>query len=87
MGYRPPNIDRIANEGMRFTDSHGEQSCTAGRAAFISGQSVYRTAMSKVGAPGFDIGWAAEDPTIGHPPASFTIDHAVEKLRAFLAKD
>jgi arylsulfatase A-like enzyme len=42
MGYRTPNIDRIASEGMRFTDSYGEQSCTAGRAAFISGQSVYR---------------------------------------------
>ncbi len=52
MGYRTPNIDRIANEGMRFTDSYGEQSCTAGRAAFISGQSVYRTGMSKVGVPG-----------------------------------
>ena len=64
MGYRTPNVDRIANEGMRFTDSYGEQSCTAGRAAFISGQSVYRTGMSKVGAPGFDIGWAAGDPTI-----------------------
>src|SRR6201999_1846904 len=64
MGYRTPNIDRIAHEGMRFTDSYGEQSCTAGRAAFISGQSVYRTGMSKVGIPGADIGWAAEDPTI-----------------------
>ena len=64
MGYRTPNIDRIANEGMRFTDSYGEQSCTAGRAAFISGQSVYRTGMSKVGVPGADIGWADEDPTI-----------------------
>jgi arylsulfatase len=64
MGYRTPNIDRIAKEGMRFTDSYGEQSCTAGRAAFISGQSVYRTGMSKVGVPGVDIGWAAEDPTI-----------------------
>src|SRR5690348_11855983 len=64
MGYRTPNIDRIASEGMRFTDSYGEQSCTAGRAAFISGQSVYRTGMSKVGVPGAPIGWAAEDPTI-----------------------
>ena len=64
MGYRTPNIDRIADEGMRFTDSYGEQSCTAGRAAFISGQSVYRTGMSKVGIPGSPIGWAAEDPTI-----------------------
>ena len=51
MGYRTPNIDRLANEGMKFTDSYGEQSCTAGRAAFISGQSVYRTGMSKVGVP------------------------------------
>ncbi|MDT5052303.1 MAG: hypothetical protein QOF66_669 [Mycobacterium sp.] len=64
MGYRTPNIDRIAKEGMRFTDSYGEQSCTAGRAAFISGQSVYRTGMSKVGIPCADVGWAAEDPTI-----------------------
>src|SRR3954468_2224886 len=64
MGYRTPNIDRIASEGMRFTDSYGEQSCTAGRAAFISGQSVYRTGMSKVGVPGVDVGWVAEDPTI-----------------------
>ena len=52
MGYRTPNIDRIANEGMRFTDSYGEQSCTAGRAAFITGQSVFRTGLSKVGLPG-----------------------------------
>ncbi|NUS44471.1 MAG: arylsulfatase [Mycobacteriaceae bacterium] len=64
MGYRTPNIDRLASEGMKFTDSYGEQSCTAGRAAFISGQSVYRTGMSKVGAPGYDIGWSADDPTI-----------------------
>ncbi|MGX1804709.1 arylsulfatase [Nocardia sp. NPDC055321] len=64
MGYRTPNIDRLAKEGMKFTDSYGEQSCTAGRAAFISGQSVYRTGMSKVGAPGADVGWSADDPTI-----------------------
>ncbi|WP_019930307.1 arylsulfatase [Nocardia sp. BMG111209] len=64
MGYRTPNIDRLAAEGMRFTDSYGEQSCTAGRAAFISGQSVYRTGMSKVGVPGADIGLSHEDPTI-----------------------
>ena len=43
MGYRTPNIDRIAAEGMMFTDSYGEQSCTAGRSSFITGQSVYRT--------------------------------------------
>ena len=64
MGYRTPNIDRVANEGMRFTDSYGEQSCTAGRSAFITGQSVYRTGLSKVGMPGSDIGMPAEDPTI-----------------------
>jgi arylsulfatase A-like enzyme len=64
MGYRTPNIDRIANEGMRFTDSYGEQSCTAGRSAFITGQSVFRTGLSKVGIPGADVGLAAEDPTI-----------------------
>jgi arylsulfatase A-like enzyme len=49
---------------MLFTDSYGEQSCTAGRAAFISGQSVFRTGMSKVGIPGADVGWSAENPTI-----------------------
>ena len=64
MGYRTPNIDRIADEGMRFTDSYGEQSCTAGRASFITGQSVYRTGLSKVGVPGMDIGLQAEDVTI-----------------------
>ncbi|HTI33836.1 MAG TPA: arylsulfatase [Miltoncostaea sp.] len=64
MGYRTPNIDRIADEGMRFTDSYGEQSCTAGRSAFITGQSVYRTGLSKVGMPGSPIGLSAEDPTI-----------------------
>jgi len=64
MGYRTPNIDRIANEGMRFTDSYGQQSCTAGRAAFITGQSPYRTGMTKVGMPGADIGLQNEDPTI-----------------------
>lgn len=64
MGYRTPNIDRIANEGMRFTDSYGQQSCTAGRSAFITGQSPYRTGLTKVGMPGVDIGLQAEDPTI-----------------------
>jgi arylsulfatase len=64
MGYRTPNIDRIANEGMRFTDAYGEQSCTAGRSAFITGQSVYRTGLSKVGLPGAEQGMHAEDPTI-----------------------
>jgi arylsulfatase len=64
MGYQTPNIDRIAKEGMRFTDCYAEQSCTAGRSSFITGQSVYRTGLSKVGVPGSPIGLQAEDPTI-----------------------
>ena len=64
MGYRTPNIDRIAREGMMFTDYYGEQSCTAGRAAFIMGQSVFRSGLSKVGLPGAATGMRAEDPTI-----------------------
>ena len=56
MGYQTPNIDRIAKEGMIFTDSYGEQSCTAGRSSFITGQSVYRTGLSKVGIPGAPVG-------------------------------
>jgi arylsulfatase len=64
MGYRTPNIDRIANEGMIFTDYYGEQSCTAGRSSFITGQSVFRTGLSKVGLPGADLGLREEDPTI-----------------------
>ncbi len=61
MGYRTPNIDRIAEEGIRFTDYYGEQSCTAGRAAFITGQNPYRTGLTKVGLPGADIGLRSED--------------------------
>jgi len=64
MGYRTPNIDRIANEGMIFTDYYGEQSCTAGRSSYIMGQSVYRTGLSKVGLPGAELGMQKEDPTI-----------------------
>ena len=64
MGYRTPNIDRIADEGVRFTDYYGQQSCTAGRAAFITGQSPYRTDLTKVGIPGSPIGLQAEDATI-----------------------
>jgi len=64
MGYRTPNIDRIAKEGMMFTDAYGEQSCTAGRSSFISGQSVYRTGLSKVGAPAAPQGLKAETVTI-----------------------
>ncbi len=64
MGYTTPNIDRIAQEGMIFTDYYGEQSCTAGRASFIMGQSVFRTGLSKVGLPGAELGMREEDPTI-----------------------
>nr|WP_234999584.1 arylsulfatase [Roseovarius albus] len=64
MGYRTPNIDRVANEGMIFTDYYAEQSCTAGRSSFITGQSVFRTGLSKVGMPGAPEGMQVEDPTI-----------------------
>ncbi len=64
MGYRTPNIDRIAKEGMLFTDWYGQQSCTAGRAAFITGQAPIRTGLTKVGLPGADLGLQPEDPTI-----------------------
>ncbi|MEI6495341.1 MAG: arylsulfatase [Actinomycetota bacterium] len=64
MGYRTPNIDRIASEGARFTDYYGEQSCTAGRAAFICGQNPYRTGLTKVGMPGATLGLKEKDPTI-----------------------
>ncbi len=64
VGYRTPNIDRIAREGMIFTDYYGEQSCTAGRSSFITGQSVFRTGLSKVGLPGAELGMQVEDPTI-----------------------
>ncbi|MGE4047079.1 MAG: arylsulfatase [Acetobacteraceae bacterium] len=64
MGFRTPNIDRVAREGMIFTDYYGEQSCTAGRAAFLTGQSVFRTGNSKVGLPGATVGLQKEDPTI-----------------------
>ncbi len=64
MGYQTPNIDRIANEGLSFTDYYGEQSCTAGRAAFITGQIPVRTGLTKVGMPGAIQGLQKEDPTI-----------------------
>ncbi|MGC2526212.1 MAG: arylsulfatase [Candidatus Acidiferrum sp.] len=64
MGYRTPNIDRIAKEGALFTDWYGQQSCTAGRAAFITGQSPIRTGLTKVGLPGAKLGLQPEDPTI-----------------------
>src|SRR4249920_652974 len=64
MGYKTPNIDRIAKEGALFTDWYGQQSCTAGRAAFITGQSPIRTGLTKVGLPGAPEGLKPEDPTI-----------------------
>jgi arylsulfatase A-like enzyme len=64
MGYRTPNIDRIAHEGVMFTDYYAEQSCTAGRASFITGQSGLRTGLTKVGLPGATLGLQKEDPTI-----------------------
>jgi len=64
MGYKTPNIDRIAAEGAMFTDWYGQQSCTAGRAAFITGQSPIRTGLTKVGLPGAPEGMRKEDPTI-----------------------
>jgi arylsulfatase len=86
MGYRTPNIDRIANEGMLFTDCYAEQSCTAGRSAFITGQSVFRTGLSKVGLPGADLGMRAEDPTIaellkplGYATGQFGKNHLGDK--------
>jgi len=86
MGFKTPNIDRIANEGMKFTDYYGENSCTAGRSAFITGQSVFRTGLSKVGLPGADQGLRAEDPTIaeilkgqGYATAQFGKNHFGDK--------
>ncbi len=64
VGYRTPNIDRVAKEGMIFTDYYSEQSCTAGRSSFILGQSVLRTGLSKVGMPGAPEGISEKDPTI-----------------------
>ena len=86
MGYKTPNIDRIAKEGMLFTDSYAEQSCTAGRSAFITGQCVFRTGLSKVGMPGASLGMRAEDPTIaellkpmGYATGQFGKNHLGDK--------
>jgi arylsulfatase len=86
MGYRTPNIDRIGNEGMTFTDYYGQQSCTAGRAAFITGQNPIRTGLTKVGMPGADVGIRAEDPTIaellkplGYTTGQFGKNHLGDK--------
>lgn len=86
MGYRTPNIDRIAQEGVAFTDYYGQQSCTAGRAAFITGQNPLRTGLTKVGMPGADIGLSKEDPTIaellkplGYTTGQFGKNHLGDK--------
>ena len=86
MGYRTPNIDRIANEGVAFTDYYGQQSCTAGRAAFITGQNPIRTGLTKVGLPGADTGLSAKDPTIaellkplGYATGQFGKNHLGDK--------
>ena len=86
MGYKTPNIDRVAAEGMMFTDYYAEQSCTAGRSAFITGQSVFRTGLSKVGLPGAAEGMRKEDPTIaellkplGYATGQFGKNHLGDK--------
>jgi arylsulfatase A-like enzyme len=86
MGYRTPNIDRVANEGVAFTDYYGQQSCTAGRAAFITGQNPIRTGLTKVGLPGADTGLSAKDPTIaellkplGYATGQFGKNHLGDK--------
>ncbi len=86
VGYKTPNIDRIAKEGMMFTDYYGEQSCTAGRSSYIMGQSVFRTGLSKVGLPGADLGMKKEDPTIagllkalGYATGQFGKNHLGDK--------
>ena len=86
MGYRTPNIDRVGNEGVAFTDYYGQQSCTAGRAAFITGQNPIRTGLTKVGMPGASVGLQAEDPTIaellkplGYATGQFGKNHLGDK--------
>ncbi len=86
MGYQTPNIDRVAKEGMIFTDYYAEQSCTAGRSAFITGQNIFRTGLSKVGLPGAEQGMQAEDPTIaellkphGYATGQFGKNHLGDK--------
>jgi len=86
MGYHTPNIDRIANEGMRFTDYYGDQSCTAGRSTFITGQSGLRTGLTKVGLPGGELGLQDRDITIaevlkthGYATGQFGKNHLGDK--------
>ncbi len=75
MGYRTPNIDKIAKEGAMFTDFYAQQSCTAGRAAFITGQTPIRTGLTKVGTPGATLGLSVEDPTVGRISQGIRICH------------
>src|SRR3546814_11206424 len=86
MGYETPNIDSIADEGMMFTDYYAEQSCTAGRSTFITGQSTLRTGLSKVGLPGADLGLKEVDVTIasalkdlGYATGQFGTNHLGDK--------
>ena len=86
MGYTTPNIDRIANEGMKFTDYYAEQSCTAGRSTFLTGQATLRTGLSKVGLPGADLGLQASDLTLasalkdqGYATGQFGKNHLGDK--------
>jgi arylsulfatase len=86
MGYRTPNIDRVGNEGAAFTDYYAQQSCTAGRAAFITGQNPIRTGLTKVGMPGADVGLSEKDPTIaellkplGYATGQFGKNHLGDK--------
>ena len=84
MGYHTPNIDRIANEGAIFTDYYGQQSCTAGRAAFITGQSPLRTGLLKVGLPGAKEDLSEKDPTIAEllkPQGYASVEEALNQLR------
>jgi arylsulfatase A-like enzyme len=86
MGYRTPNIDKIAADGVKFTDYYAEQSCTAGRSTFITGQSTLRTGLSKVGLPGADVGLRDDDVTIasalkehGYATGQFGKNHLGDK--------
>src|SRR5580765_5089817 len=86
MGYRTPNIDRVATEGVTFTDFYRQQSCTSGRAAFITGQNPIRTGLTKVGLPGASVGLSAEDPAIaellkplGYATGQFGKNHLGDK--------
>jgi len=84
MGYRTPHIDRIGNEGVAFTDYYGQQSCTAGRAAFITGQNPIRTGLTKVGMPGADVGLRRSDNSgiaeaVGYATGQFGKNHLGDK--------